>query len=83
MQNTRKRSVESPAQAIEIPRLGGWPDSAGFHHYNEDCAGCHTPRGEKPSEGAQGMNPRPLDLAEEAEEPPTAEIFWIVNMGLR
>jgi mono/diheme cytochrome c family protein len=84
LQNTREHSIERRAEEIQVAKRGDAEQiQAGFNHYDDDCAGCHTPPGEQRSEGAKGMNPRPPKLAEEARELSTAEIFWIVKHGIK
>lgn len=77
-------SVERRSEGIQVPRLDD-PDmiKRGLIHYYEMCVVCHGAPGSKPSEIAQGLNPYPPELAEEAEPDEAAEWFWIVKHGIK
>jgi mono/diheme cytochrome c family protein len=60
-------------------------EDAGFHHFHDTCRICHGAPGIASSEFAQGLYPRPPDLASsdlhrEMNDP---KIFWIIKNGLK
>ena len=55
---------------------------AGAGHYQE-CIVCHGGPGKSPAEFSETMRPPPPDLAKVAERWNDAELFWIVNHGIR
>ncbi len=77
----KNHSIKKHAEGIERPRLN---DEAmvrdGFVHYEQMCAGCHGAPGKDP---AQGFNPSPPELSDEAEEMSSAELFWIIKNGIK
>lgn len=84
LNTTMENSVARYARDIEVPDLKG-PEQlyAGINNYQEMCAGCHAPPGEKPSAVAKGLNPEPPDLAKSAEHMSPQEIFWVVKHGVK
>ena len=56
---------------------------AGFHLFDEMCVQCHGAPGKQPGEVGKGLRPEPPDLTKAASRWNTAELFWIVNHGIR
>ncbi|MBI2486772.1 MAG: cytochrome c [Deltaproteobacteria bacterium] len=81
---TTEQSVSSHAKGITVPPL---EDESlvqkGFHHYNETCVKCHGALGVSPSKMAEGLNPKPPDLTERADQWTPAELYWIVKHGIK
>ena len=78
---TKKYSVKKHSEHIARPKLND--DSLvkkGFDHYENMCAGCHGAPGSEP---AEGFNPSPPSLAEEAEELSATELFWVIKNGIK
>lgn len=80
--NTAKKySVKKHSEHIARPKLSD--DSLvkkGFDHYENMCAGCHGAPGSNP---AEGFNPSPPNLTEEAEELSATELFWVTKNGIK
>ena len=78
------RSIKVQSQGLEAPALNN-PQliQAGFDHYREDCTGCHTAPGASISEFAQGFYPKAPDLAEEALEMSSEQLFWVIKHGIK
>ena len=67
----------------EAPSLGDAQIiRAGAGHYQE-CIVCHGGPGKSPAEFSETMRPQPPDLAKVAARWNDAELFWIVNHGIR
>lgn len=78
---TKKYSVKKHAENIVQPKLDDEKlVKSGFSHYDEMCAGCHGAPGAEP---AEGFNPSPPDLSEDALNFRPAELFWIVKNGIK
>ncbi len=78
-------SVKSRAAAIVPPAdLDAENRSRnGFHLFDEMCVQCHGAPGKKRGEVGMGLSPEPPDLARVARRWSTAELFWIVNHGIK
>ncbi len=84
LKTVRSRSIDTRAASIEVPDLEDESlRLAGINDFDAMCAGCHTPPGQRPSPAAQGLNPPPPDLAEEALEEPPEVLFWATKNGIR
>ena len=81
----RDRSIRVHAAGIAAP--AGLDDPArimaGVTHYAEHCAVCHGAPGVERGDLAEGLNPRPPNLAEAARIYTPGELFWIVKHGIR
>ncbi len=55
----------------------------GRHHYVEMCVECHGAPGVDRGEIGKGLKPHPPDLSHSAEEFSIAEIYWVVENGIR
>jgi len=81
---TREYSIESRARTITAPELGRKQQiENGYRGYRDMCVICHTLPGTEASPVAQGLNPEPPDLAEEADHMSAAELFWVTKNGIR
>jgi len=79
-----EHSVKRQANQVVVPSLD---DSAlvriGFDHYNEMCVSCHgSPAGGR-TEAGLGLNPPAPDLSEAAKEWKPAELYWIIQNGIK
>lgn len=81
LDTTKDYSVKKHAENIERPKLN---DASlvreGKEHYENSCEGCHGAPGIDP---AEGFNPSPPLLSEEAEEMSSAELFWVTKNGIK
>lgn len=81
LEKTKERSVKFHSRDITPPRLDGESlIKEGFNHYDSMCSGCHGAPGSEP---AEGFNPAPPALAEEAGKYSPAELFWIIKNGIK
>ena len=84
LSTTMDNSVRYHAKDIRPPPLD---DSQmvmeGFRHYREMCAGCHLAPGMESSEIRQGLTPEPPKLQEVAAEWRPAELFWLIQNGVK
>ena len=84
LHTTMEKSVERRAQNIEVPDISNNEMIlAGLSDYVEMCAQCHGEPGKPPSIITQGLNPAPPDLEQLAKAGTAAEMFWIINNGIR
>jgi cytochrome c553 len=81
----RDRSIRAHASGIAVPVGLDNPSRilAGVSHYSEHCAGCHGAPGVERDDLAEGLYPRPPNLAEAARAYTPAELFWIIKHGIR
>lgn len=56
---------------------------AGLSDYVEMCAQCHGEPDKPSSILTQGLNPTPPDLEHLTEDGSAAEMFWVINNGIR
>jgi mono/diheme cytochrome c family protein len=81
----RDRSIRAHASGVVVP--AGLDDPAkimaGVTHYAEHCAVCHGAPGVERSDLAEGLYPRPPNLADAARIYTPGELFWIVKHGIR
>lgn len=85
MEQTRNRSIAMHAAGIKVPP---WLDDSanvvlGTEHFAAHCASCHGAPGVPRSEAAEGLYPRPPDLAHTPAQYSRAELFWIVRNGIK
>jgi len=86
LEAAREQSVSTHSRGIAAPPL---EDSArvqaGFPHFHETCRLCHTAPGYNRAEFAEGLYPSPPHLTspEIINEVTDAELFWIVQNGLK
>src|SRR5262249_10199436 len=77
------RSIKTHAENIQVPC---WLDDesavlTGVGHFAAHCAVCHGAPGVPKGEIAEGMTPKPPDLA--AITYSSAELFWILKNGIK
>ena len=85
LSTTMERAVRHRAREIEPP---GFLDDAarvraGAVAYDGMCAPCHGAPGAEPGVMARGLEPKPPELVEEADDWSAAELFWITRNGVR
>jgi len=81
-----RRHAEEAAAAGEIAPPAEATDSmlrTGATHYREMCVVCHGAPGAERGEFGQGLEPEPPDLSHTAREMSEAEIFWVLEHGIR
>ena len=84
LETTMHHSVSSRADGIELPETFTSDDiAAGAPAYADMCEHCHAGPGVERADWAEGMVPLPPHLTEEAAEWKPAEIYWIVEHGLK
>lgn len=84
LHTTMHNSVAARAEDIAAPQ--GFDENQvrkGLEHFSETCVMCHGAPGVEPSVVGQGLRPEPPDLAEAAKKWAPAELFWIVNNGIK
>ncbi len=84
LHTTMEKSVERRAQNIEVPDINNNEMIlAGLSDYVDMCAQCHGEPDKKPGTLTQGLNPAPPDLKHLTKAGTAAEMFWIINNGIR
>jgi len=84
LHTTMEKSVERRAQDIEVPNIdNNEMILAGMSDYVEMCAQCHGEPDEPSGILTQGLNPAPPDLEHLTEAGTAAEMFWVINNGIR
>ncbi|MBW3671822.1 MAG: cytochrome c [Acidobacteria bacterium] len=82
IQRQAREAVEegriTPPQEITASMLDN-----GRHHFEEMCVVCHGAPGVDRGEIGKGQKPIPPDLSEVAREMSIAEIYWVVEHGIR
>ena len=78
------RSVETRLGAVDgTPPSDAESLQHGFREYDEMCVTCHgAPGVQRPAIG-KGLNPEPPDLGERDAERTDAEVYWVVDHGLK
>jgi mono/diheme cytochrome c family protein len=80
---SRDHAIERGASALAAPKFSAADIREGAGHFKGMCQACHGGPGVAPGEFATGMNPRPPDLSEAADDLSVAEVFWIEKNGLK
>ena len=84
LDQARARSIEAHAAGIQPPKLDDPAMvQAGVEHYAAHCAICHGAPGVPPGDIARGLYPRPPDLDGAARRLGPAELFWVVQHGIK
>ena len=84
LSTTMKRSVARRADVVTPPKAFTEEQvQQGFRGFKEMCEPCHGAPGKEDSEIRRGLNPRPPDLGESARRWNRAQLFWIVEHGVR
>jgi mono/diheme cytochrome c family protein len=86
LDEARDKSVLHYSNGIVAPSLiDPKMHAAGLDHFQETCRLCHGAPGIARNEFAQGLYPKPPDLAtaELHKEMNDAQIFWIIKNGLK
>lgn len=85
LRTAMEHSVERRASAIAPPATLSDPRriERGFAGYEDMCVICHAAPGIAPSVIARGLDPEPPNLSEAAGRWSDAELFWIVEHGIR
>jgi mono/diheme cytochrome c family protein len=80
---SRDHAVERSAAGLTAPTMTAADIREGAGHFKGMCQACHGGPGVEAAEFASGMNPRPPNLAEAADDLSVAEVFWIAKNGLK
>lgn len=83
LETMMRNSVQARADAEAPDRFTPAMIRAGAGEYKAMCQHCHGGPGERRAEWANGMVPRPPDLAHAAIEWEPAEVHWIVKNGIK
>jgi mono/diheme cytochrome c family protein len=79
-----RRAVVNRARDIRVPDLTGADVRArGIELYRGNCVPCHGAPGIAPEPFALGMMPVPANLALTARQWSAAELFWVVQHGVK
>ncbi len=80
-----ERAVRRQARAIEVPEYldDAMRVRAGAAAYDAMCVSCHGAPGVDRGAVAEGLEPEPPELVDEAGEWSAAELFWITKHGVR
>ncbi len=78
------RSVETRASSVEgVAPTDPEALRHGFGEYDEMCVTCHGAPGVERGSIGKGLNPEPPDLGADDAETDDAELFWIVDHGIK
>lgn len=81
---TQDRSIAARAGDVpDPPAIDSGMVAHGFEHYRAMCVVCHGAPGVERGEFGKGITPTPPELAEEAEEFSSKELFWITKHGMK
>ena len=84
LHTTMEKSVERRAQNIEVPDINNEDIIlAGMSDYVGMCAQCHGEPDKPSGILAQGLNPAPPNLEHLTKAGTAAEMFWVINNGIR
>lgn len=84
LDRVRTNSVRRHAAGIAVPPLDDPVQlETGVSHFHQMCVSCHGAPGIEPSEMAEGLYPKPPDLALSVRELSQAETFWIIKNGIK
>jgi mono/diheme cytochrome c family protein len=78
------RSVEAHARSVKVPAdYNNLSVQAGYLRYNDMCVFCHGAPGVERHWVGRGLLPEPPDLSVTAREWTPAEVFWIIDHGVK
>lgn len=84
MDQTMQRSVKARARGDIVPGpVSSERLQAGFREYDAECVQCHGAPGVERAAWAEGMHPVPPSLARAAKQWTAAELYWIIENGVR
>lgn len=85
LHTTYERSVARRAAPLAVPAQldDAAQVLAGARAFDEMCAICHTPPGAQPTVQSAGLNPPPPALSNLAARRTPAEVFWVIENGVR
>lgn len=78
-----RASVDHHADPISLDALAEADVAAGAQLYAKNCARCHSAPGGELTAWAEGMRPMPPALAEEGTDFAAAEVFWLLQHGIK
>lgn len=85
LETVSERSIAARADEVEVP--ADLSDSArvarGALAFSAMCQTCHGAPGHDRSVTGEGLSPRPPELSEEVTEWSPAELYWIIEHGIR
>jgi mono/diheme cytochrome c family protein len=84
LDTTMEHSVEAHARDVIVPADYSNADlRAGHHHYNSMCVFCHGAPGVERRWVGESLSPYPPDLTVAANDWTPAEVFWIIDHGIK
>lgn len=80
-----QQGIERRARGVSVPSDLDTPARirAGASSYDAMCVVCHAGPGVEADAMASGLLPEPPELADEAHDWSAAELFWILEHGIR
>jgi len=82
--NTMDHSVRAHARDVAVPADYNSLDlHAGYKQFNERCIFCHGAPGVERRWVGKGLRPDPPSLAVTADDWTAAEVFWIIDRGIK
>ncbi|RIJ05156.1 cytochrome C [Achromobacter sp. K91] len=84
LEAAQTRSVQRRSANVQVPGLNA-PRMArdGYALYQKHCVQCHGAPGVAPEPYALGLNPAPAALVATARDRSAADIFWIIQQGIK
>ncbi len=81
----RESSIEHYSKGIKSPpKISPDMIREGVEHFHEMCRLCHAAPGFAKEEFAEGLYPKPPDLAsKDIQQADDAEIFWVIKNGIK
>ena len=84
LKTTARNSVRRLSKEIKVPDLAGSDEiPLGAQLYDEMCVMCHAAPGKAAGELAEGLYPKPPELAKIAETRTPGELFWVTKNGIK
>ncbi len=84
LNTTMENSVKVHARDVIVPAdYNNLDVQAGQDHYSRMCVPCHGAPGVESEWMGQGLQPYPPDLTSTANDWTPAEVFWIINNGIK
>lgn len=83
LSTTSDHAVERQSAGIEPPALSAADIREGAGAFKGNCQRCHGGPGAQREDFAQGLNPKPPNLAESTDDMSVGQVFWIAKYGIK